>query len=872
MKKVIKLFAIIFAILLFACGCENNTVDNKDDEKGPKLELNEDYSEIGLREEVVIEYTISGGVEASNEFSSSDETIATVDDFGYVKGKKVGEVTITVTVNLMDGTVLTKEINARVVDKTVYKVQFQLAGGSCSVEYGEVRVGETYVLPIPTKERAEFIGWTMSGVTGYITKIENVTGNVTVRANWVNYYTVTYELNGGTYEKTTEEVKDGTAITLGTPTKEGNKFLGWGLTKVSKSYITSLPNVNSNCTIYAQWEPAPIDITFDLDGGYYNGPRHVTYGSNLNLTSAQKAGYQFLGWSYVKGDTNYVTKLENVKEAKTLYANFKSDSTHVDCIITNLPEVGLPYDEQYQLKYVLYPSSSSSVTFSTTDTTILTVSQKGLVKTLRPGVATITVKVSGNETLTHTIEVVVYKPGRFEVSYETNSYMAIGESVNVNTKYIKNNGAEAALSYMSLDPTIASVDNNGNITGKAKGTATIRAYVTDNDSLYFDYLVTVVDENISDALKLILDSHESNIFTRYNLGIGAGSPEYYMDIIGSVSDLLFKDLVINREYYDKLPSGTKNHGPMDSIEFITVHYTGNMKSGADADNNVSYFNNLDYKASIHYVTGRSDKFGNNGYDSYQAFAGLKEEYGGWHASTGTPISWDKTGVLVKDGDPEIPNISISSNKKYTINGIETKISVPTLPDGYTLEGANIIVNGQKYTAINKMGLITKVVNGEYYLGRTWWGTQRSPYALCTYGGNKNSIGIESCVDQGSDLWHTWQVTAQLVADIMERRNLGIDRVVGHHFFSAKDCPQPMLENNMEIWYKFIEMVKAEYKKNTEFKDYTFKFEQVSGFGAEGVRVSQVNKAKSVVYKVTITKGSQKQEITLSSVINGTYSK
>ena len=141
-----------------------------------------------------------------------------------------------------------------------------------------------------------------------------------------------------------------------------------------------------------------------------------------------------------------------------------------------------------------------------------------------------------------------------------------------------------------------------------------------------------------------------------------------------------------------------------------------------------------------------------------------------------------------------------------------------------------------------------------------------------YGGNKNSIGIESCVDQGSDLWHTWQVTAQLVADIMERRDLGIDRVVGHHFFSAKDCPQPMLENNMEIWYKFIEMVKAEYKKNTEFKDYTFKFEQVSGFDAEGVRVAQVAKAKNIIYKVTITKGDEKHEITLGSVLNGIYSK
>ena len=162
MRKFIKVIGLIVIVLLFACGCENNPVE---DDKGPKMEFIEDYSEIGLKEEVVIEYNITGGVEASNEFASSDESIATVDDFGYVYGKKAGEATITVTVNLMDGTVLTKEINVKVVDKTIYKVQFQLAGGSCAVEYGEVKAGETYELPIPTKEKAEFVGWCLSGET-----------------------------------------------------------------------------------------------------------------------------------------------------------------------------------------------------------------------------------------------------------------------------------------------------------------------------------------------------------------------------------------------------------------------------------------------------------------------------------------------------------------------------------------------------------------------------------------------------------------------------------------------------------------------------------------------------------------------------------
>ena len=45
------------------------------------------------------------------------------------------------------------------------------------------------------------------------------------------------------------------------------------------------------------------------------------------------------------------------------------------------------------------------------------------------------------------------------------------------------------------------------------------------------------------------------------------------------------------------------------------------------------------------------------------------------------------------------------------------------------------------------------------MGPTWWSYgQVVEGHICAFGGNNNSIGIESCVNKGSDLWYTWQVT------------------------------------------------------------------------------------------------------------------
>ena len=161
------------------------------------------------------------------------------------------------------------------------------------------------------------------------------------------------------------------------------------------------------------------------------------------------------------------------------------------------------------------------------------------------------------------------------------------------------------------------------------------------------------------------------------------------------------------------------------------------------------------------------------------------------------------------------------------------------------------------------------------MGKTWWCyTQVSEGRICSNGGNYNSIGIESCVNKGSDLWYTWQKTAQLVAQLMQKFNLSIERVKGHHFYTAKDCPQPMLENDLEIWYEFVELVKAEYELLTKFNDYNITVESNNPeiVNNRGRVIKRPYMTTSVSYTVTIEKDGNVQTITLYSVVEGEYNK
>ena len=106
-----------------------------------------------------------------------------------------------------------------------------------------------------------------------------------------------------------------------------------------------------------------------------------------------------------------------------------------------------------------------------------------------------------------------------------------------------------------------------------------------------------------------------------------------------------------------------------------------------------------------------------------------------------------------------------------------------------------------------MGIYTSIKNGKYYIGNTLYSETYNK--IGNFGGNFNSIGIESCVNKGSDIYLTWQKTAKLVAKLMDEHNFDIDRIVQHHYFSGKNCPQTM--RNDGYWEHFLSLVEVEYQ-------------------------------------------------------------
>ena len=1011
MKKIFSYFFGIFFICCFAfilSACvEFGTTPTED--VTPKQYIKNEHLLLEIGEGFTINLEDK---ELEDEFTYEieDEEIVKIED-AVLTALAAGTTKVTITYDLKEESskILIIEVTVKpqmehqIIYRSILDEEFELIE---TVVDGAT----TTLADAPTVEGYVFQGWSTSSVYQlFVDKLENVNVDKTLYAWYeLKTYQITYDLDGGTYNGQAT-ILHGETISLGEAQKEGYTFLGWTKTKGSTSYISEIKGT-SDMTIYANWQmnnlyPDGIyPITYNLDGGAWNvvyytpteiatqfladfksatghtieaerfdcahmesswfgdmmqnktylnkwlwllnaiwkkaggtdaqnpktadftnssvkglyignlcgfftstkhkdtylGPESLDYAdpaiSNAicaagpaktkevgpdsykkgvgvsSFPSPVKAEYIFKGW--VDQNGTKVTSISNTSEGPlTLKATWEHEVIALDVTFNNLPSDGLKIYEQLKLEWIVAPSAAvnKNVLFYSLTENILSVTEDGTIKAKAVGLGKIRVRLESNPSFEKVIEINVWNGNYFDVSYETVSYVAIGNTIKLNAKYVDSNQNYLNVSWLSLNPEIATVDESGVVIGLTEGVANIRATVINNPELTFDFYVTVVSLDLSEELQFVLNNHISNAQTTYNLNIG---DEYYYDVVGGANNLLFDDLKIDRRYYDKLPSGTKNYGEMSSVEFITVHYTGNMRYSADADNNCSYFNDLDYRASIHFVTGRTnltDLTGvSSGYteDAYYAFAGLNEKYGGWHATNGDPCIWDDTGLYVLEGDPLTPIISISQNQKYTINGRETTIKIPTPPEGYTVNGDVLTVSGKQYTVFNKYGIIAKVENGKYYIARTHWGTQRSPRAICTCGGNRNSIGIESCVDIGSDLEHTWHVTAQLVAKLLKDYNLGFDRVVGHHFFSGKNCPQPFLEKDMKLWYEFMDMVKAEYELLTKFSDASISSKAVKSDGIlrDNGLLKQDANAHCVTYEVTIEINGVKQTITLATCV------
>ena len=200
--------------------------------------------------------------------------------------------------------------------KNGYTITYDLAGGTGNFSQPDTEAGASVTVSDakPVRSGYEFEGWVVTYSDETVHTVEVTDGaftmpaaNVTITAQWIKIYTVTYDLAGGTGNFTQPDLKAGMPVNIPAtaPTREGCVFEGWVVTYSDGSVHTvevadgSFTMPAADVTITAQWEELLYTVTYDLAGGEGSFTQPDLKGGltvTIPLVEPTRTGYEFKGW------------------------------------------------------------------------------------------------------------------------------------------------------------------------------------------------------------------------------------------------------------------------------------------------------------------------------------------------------------------------------------------------------------------------------------------------------------------------------------------------------------------------------------------------------------------------------------------------
>ena len=788
------------------------------------------------------------------EWKSSDESIATADENGVVSGHKIGSVTISATVEGVTGTMNVKVIS--VTDKVTYYFE-----GGTSVELYKAEGSKaSFELTSYNHNNGSF--W--SG--GYSSNVYITTRDADPGATFSdriyigkNEYTGYYEIKsiltsgGSSWAEGAEYV-----ITISTSYSAGSGYrpIHSQVQKLNEGDVViintnDIPNIKSgNTTTVSFFKPTLNGNTVAVQKGDFSE----------TLITPVRLGYTFMGWFNANGEKVETLTNDQISGNVKLYAKWDQLNPVTSIKVNEIPSE-IEAGETFKINASVVPSDAffTEVLFYTSDSDIISVTDEGLLKTINAGKVTITLTDYIGE-IVNTYEITVNPVASLDIKFPANytGVLNINDTLQLEPSYVGKTVDNLSYSYSSKDSNIATVDANGLVKAVSGGSTEIAIISSDGKELMIGVTVYGLSEKdkVEQVISLLVDTAIPEVEVGNACLYNDGTTRYYDSSYGSVNYYLFQDFKINNTYQSQFVStGSHSCTRADSdIEFVTVHDTATLTGTGDS---MAKGLSTSTSVSIHYVVGNGE-----------AFACLPEKYIAWHAGDGTGVKfqWLATGIKAEEGaKPEFDMVKDGSTWYFTINGQKTRVVCPIS------NGARTIQNPSK-AHFATLGPTWKIENGEYYMGTPWASFgQNASGVICSHGGNNNSVGIEMCVNTGGDIYESYQVNAQLVADILIRNGLDLTRVHTHNSFDGKNCPQVLRAGN--YWAEFMKMVEINYILQKDYSDVkiTMKSDDPSIVADNGRVINPPKTATTVGYTITVTAGSTTKTIKLYSVVPGSTS-
>jgi len=186
------------------------------------------------------------------------------------------------------------------------------------------------------------------------------------------------------------------------------------------------------------------------------------------------------------------TYAETYAEANNIaFVNQEIHATAVEVLPEN-PIVNIGHTKQMVLDITPFDFTEEIVWMSS-DTSIVTVDQNGLI--IGAGIGSANIKVTvGN--ISKKITVVVVQPISSIQVYPSSAKIEIGQEVQLRAEVYPDDASNKEYEWTSEDETIATVDSFGKVKGVSKGKAKIYATAKDGSGVYDYCNVTVVTSNL----------------------------------------------------------------------------------------------------------------------------------------------------------------------------------------------------------------------------------------------------------------------------------------------------------------------------------------------------------------------------------------
>ncbi len=439
----------------------------------------------------------------------------------------------------IEGSTNYMNIGAIEAPKRVYSVEFTDEEGNTVSQQNVVDGGSAAAPDAPEKEGYEFVGWD--------TGLKNVHSNMIVMPQYrKQIYTVIF-IDWDNTDVGVKQFAYGDRLSFDeTPVKAGQKFDKW--VDQDKKEVSA---VTQNMIVTAAYIDTEYVVTFVDWNGDVISEQQVAYGEKAKVPEDLDAPDKlrvFSGWDsngaegYVTGDLTIqpVAKYkETAKEpefsvASGVYSDkqkvFISSETPKATIYYSMENIPSEEQEIYYHETESYQIYSSPVTVDK-DAVIYAYAVAENANDSEISGTKIKIKKEGEE-----VSVTDITLSERELSLET------GETAKLTAAVLPDDAADKSVKWTSSDETIASVDQSGNVTAIAAGTAVIEAAAQDGSGVKAACTVTVGNEKkeqeISGQDSYVKEFGDEKFIIDAKLTVGNGTLSYRSDNeeIASVSE------------------------------------------------------------------------------------------------------------------------------------------------------------------------------------------------------------------------------------------------------------------------------------------------------------------------------------------------